>query len=48
MIWAMEGIGFTAIPLGMDVLYWSLPVGSALMLVGLVHGLVGDRRRRGG
>ncbi len=47
VIRAMEGIGFTSIPLGMDVLYWSLPVGSSLMLVALVHGLVGDWRRRG-
>ena len=46
VIRAMEGIGFTSIPLGMDLLYWSLPVGSALMLVALVHGLVGDWRRR--
>ncbi len=46
VIRAMEGIGFTSIPLGMDLLYWSLPVGSALMLVALVHGLVGDWLRR--
>lgn len=46
VIHAMEGIGFTSIPLGMDLLYWSLPVGSGLMLLALVTGLLGDWRRR--
>jgi TRAP-type C4-dicarboxylate transport system permease small subunit len=43
---AMEGIAFTSIPLGMDALYWSLPLGAALMLVALVEGLVRDWRGR--
>lgn len=46
VIRAMEGIGFTSIPLGQDLLYWSLPVGSGLMLLALVTGLVSDWRRR--
>jgi TRAP-type C4-dicarboxylate transport system permease small subunit len=45
VIRAMDGIGFTAIPLGMAVLYWSLPVGSGLMLLALLEGLVNDWRR---
>lgn len=45
VIRAMDGISFTAIPLGMDVLYWSLPVGSGLMLLALALGLVSDWRR---
>lgn len=44
VIRAMEGIGFTSIPLGMDVLYWSLPLGSGLMLIALVERLVRDWR----
>jgi TRAP-type C4-dicarboxylate transport system permease small subunit len=43
---AMEGIAFTSIPLGMDALYWSLPLGAALMLVALVEGLLRDWRGR--
>jgi TRAP-type C4-dicarboxylate transport system permease small subunit len=30
---AMEGIGFTALSVGQNWMYWSLPVGAALMLV---------------
>jgi TRAP-type C4-dicarboxylate transport system permease small subunit len=44
VIAAMSGITFTALPLGMDVLYWSLPISSGLMLVALIEGLVRDRR----
>ena len=39
---AMDGIYFTSIPLGMDVLYWSLPVGAGLMLLALLEGLLRD------
>jgi TRAP-type C4-dicarboxylate transport system permease small subunit len=42
---AMDGIYFTSIPLGMDVLYWSLPVGAALMLLALLEGLLREWRR---
>jgi TRAP-type C4-dicarboxylate transport system permease small subunit len=30
---AMEGMAFVALPLGQTAMYWSLPVGAALMLV---------------
>lgn len=33
---AMDGIPFTSIPLEQPVLYWSLPVGAALMAVALL------------
>ena len=33
---AMDGIPFTSIPLQQPVLYWSLPVGAALMAVALL------------
>ncbi len=46
VIRAMEGMTFTALPLGMDLLYWSLPVGSGLMLLALVTGLLSNWRRR--
>jgi TRAP-type C4-dicarboxylate transport system permease small subunit len=41
---AMDGIYFTSIPLGMNVLYWSLPVGAGLMLLALLEGLLRDWR----
>jgi TRAP-type C4-dicarboxylate transport system permease small subunit len=41
---SMEGIAFTSIPIGMDVLYWSLPLGALLMLLALVDGLIRDWR----
>ncbi len=36
---AMEGIPFTSIPLTQPALYWSLPVGAALMALALVEKL---------
>ena len=36
---AMEGIPFTAIPLTQPALYWSLPVGAALMALALLERL---------
>jgi TRAP-type C4-dicarboxylate transport system permease small subunit len=36
---AMEGISFTSIPVGQPVMYWALPVGSALMLVAFAQAL---------
>ena len=33
---AMEGIPFTSIPVTQPVLYWSLPVGAALMAVAFI------------
>ena len=47
IIRAMEGIGFTSIPVGQDLLYWSLPVGSGLMLIALVERLVREWRAPG-
>lgn len=41
---AMEGIGFTSIPIGMEALYWTVPVGSGLMLIALVEELIRDLR----
>lgn len=43
---AMDGIAFTSIPLGQPVMYWALPVGSALMLLALAQALR-ERLRRG-
>lgn len=36
---AMDGISFTSIPIGQPVMYWALPVGSALMLVAFAQAL---------
>jgi TRAP-type C4-dicarboxylate transport system permease small subunit len=47
VIRAMDGIGFTAIPLGMAVLYWSLPVGSGLMALALIERLLREWRAPG-
>ncbi len=47
---AMDGIPFTSIPVGQPVLYWSLPVGAALMALALavrVHGHLGSAPRAG-
>jgi TRAP-type C4-dicarboxylate transport system permease small subunit len=41
---AMEGIPFTSIPLTQPVLYWSLPVGAALMALALAEKLWRERR----
>ncbi|MBL0918501.1 MAG: TRAP transporter small permease [Hydrogenophaga sp.] len=41
---AMEGIPFTSIPLTQPVLYWSLPVGAALMAMALAEKLWRERR----
>jgi TRAP-type C4-dicarboxylate transport system permease small subunit len=41
---AMDGIPFTSIPVGQPVLYWSLPVGAALMAVALVARVHGHLR----
>lgn len=41
---AMEGIPFTSIPLTQPVLYWSLPVGAALMALALADKLWRERR----
>jgi TRAP-type C4-dicarboxylate transport system permease small subunit len=43
---AMEGIHFTALPLGQAAMYWAIPVGCALMAVALGHALVRDWRER--
>lgn len=47
VIRAMDGIDFTSIPLGMDVLYWSLPVGSGLMALALIERLLREWRAPG-
>lgn len=36
---AMEGIPFTSMPVTQPLLYWSLPVGAALMALALLHRL---------
>jgi TRAP-type C4-dicarboxylate transport system permease small subunit len=36
---AMEGIPFTSMPATQPLLYWSLPVGAALMALALLHKL---------
>jgi TRAP-type C4-dicarboxylate transport system permease small subunit len=41
---AMDGIAFTSMPVGMPVLYWSVPVGAALMALALADALVRDWR----
>lgn len=41
---AMEGIPFTSIPLTQPALYWSLPVGAALMALALAEKLWRERR----
>jgi TRAP-type C4-dicarboxylate transport system permease small subunit len=41
---AMDGITFTSMPVGMPVLYWSVPIGAALMALALVEALVRDWR----
>lgn len=45
VIRAMDGIDFTALPIGQAVLYWTVPVSSALMLLALVHALASEWRR---
>jgi TRAP-type C4-dicarboxylate transport system permease small subunit len=34
---AMEGITFVSLPLGQAALYWSIPIGSGLMLLALIE-----------
>jgi TRAP-type C4-dicarboxylate transport system permease small subunit len=41
---AMDGIAFTSMPVGMPVLYWSVPIGAALMALALADALVRDWR----
>jgi putative solute:sodium symporter small subunit len=41
---AMDGIPFTSVPFTQPVLYWSLPVGAALMALALAEKLWRERR----
>lgn len=45
---AMSGIGFTSIPVGQPVLYWSLPVSAALMALAFLDRLLRHFARRPG
>jgi TRAP-type C4-dicarboxylate transport system permease small subunit len=42
---AMEGISFTALPIGQPALYWSLPAGALLMALALTERVVRHLRQ---